>query len=100
MQLIAFEKANNLYDKGIACLKPWHTNDFLILNGLKGAIHTYIHRYKEADAIFTTALNSIAPNTLMDRKKINWNAKEIIQIKFMIVDDDINIKLNNKKWQI
>ena len=72
MQLIAFEKANNLYDKGIACLKPWHTNDFLILNGLKGAIHTYIHRYKEADAIFTTALNSIAPNTLMDRKKINY----------------------------
>jgi hypothetical protein len=73
MQLIAFVKANDLYNKGIACLKPWHTNDFLILNGLKGAIHTYIHRYKEADEIFTTALNSIAPNTLMDRKKINYH---------------------------
>ena len=72
MQLIAFEKANELYEKGILCLKPWHTNDFLILNGLKGAIHTYIHRYKQADAIFTTALNSISPKTLMNRRKLNY----------------------------
>jgi hypothetical protein len=72
MQLIAFQKANDLYDKGIACLKPWHLNDFLTLNGLKAAIHTYIHRYKEADEIFSTTLNSISPKTLMNRRKLNY----------------------------
>lgn len=72
IQLIAFEKAKNLYDRGIASLKPWHYNDFLTLNGLKAAIHTYIHRYKEADEIFSTTLNSISPKTLMNRKKLNY----------------------------
>lgn len=73
IQLIAFEKANDLYDKGLACLKPWHTNDFITLNGLKAAIHTYIHRYKEADEIVYTALSSIPPKTLMNRRKLNYH---------------------------
>ena len=53
LQYFAFENANALYDKGIACLEPWDFNDFLSLNGLKGAIHTYIRRYKELMVFLT-----------------------------------------------
>lgn len=72
MQLLAFEKAKALYDQGLASLKPWHYNDILTINGLKAAIHTYIHRYKEADDIFKDALNSIPDKTLMNRIKLNY----------------------------
>ena len=70
VQYMAFEKANTLYDKGIACLNPWDFNDFLALNGLKGAIHTYILRHKEADVIFKNALKKVRRKTLFDRTKV------------------------------
>jgi len=70
LQWLAFKKANALYDKGIACLNPWDYNDFLALNGLKGAIHTYITRYKEADEIFKNSLKKVSRKTMFDRSKV------------------------------
>lgn len=72
-QLIAFKKANVLYDKGIACLKPWHKNDFLTLIALKGSIHTTLRRYKEAEKIFNTGLHSLSTEDLMNRSKLDYH---------------------------
>ena len=72
LQIVAFNKANNLYDKGLACIKPWHLNDCLTLSGLKGAIHTYTKKYKEADEIFKHALNKVPRKTLFDRSKVAY----------------------------
>ena len=73
LQLFAFNKANALYDKGISCLKSYHKNDYLILLGLKAAIHTYIHRYEEADLIFSKGLKSISQEDLMNRSKLDYH---------------------------
>ena len=72
LQIVAFNKANNLYDKGLACIKPWHLNDCLTLSGLKGAIHTYTKKFKEADEIFKNALNKVPRKTLFDRSKVAY----------------------------
>jgi hypothetical protein len=70
VQYLAFHKANALYDKGIDCLQPWEYNDFLSLNGLKGAIHTYIRRCQEADEIFKNALKKVTKKIYYDRSKV------------------------------
>jgi hypothetical protein len=72
LQYLAFEKANALYNKGIDCLQPWDLNDFLLVTGLKGAIHTYIGRYKEADEIFKNALMKVSKKTCFDRSKVAY----------------------------
>lgn len=72
IQLYAFQKANDLYDKGIACLKPCHKNDLLTLTGLKGCIHTYIQRYKDAETIFHKVLQQIGWRDLFDRSKVDY----------------------------
>ncbi len=69
-QRYAFQKANALYDKGIACLQPWDFNDFLSLNGLKGAIHTYTKKFREADEIFKNTLKKVRRKILFDRSKV------------------------------
>ena len=79
LQILAFQKANDLYDKGIACLKPWHRNDYLVLSGLKGAIYTYTKKHLEADAIFKTALSRFSRNELMDRSKIAYQPLIVLQ---------------------
>jgi hypothetical protein len=73
LQLLAFKKANALYDKGIKCLKPWHKNDFLTLIGLKGSIHMSIHRYKEAEIIFNNGLHTLSSEDLMNRSKLDYH---------------------------
>ena len=73
LQLFAFKKANALYDKGIKSLKPWHKNDFLTLIGLKGSIYTTIHRYKEAEKIFNTGLQTLSSEDLMNRSKLDFH---------------------------
>jgi len=70
VQYLAFDKANALYDQGINCLQPWEYNDFLSLNGLKGAIHTYIRKYSEADQIFKNALKKVTKKIFSDRSKV------------------------------
>ena len=72
VQYLAFEKANGLYDKGIDCLEPWDYNDYLLVNGLKGAIHTYIMKYNEANKIFKTALKKVRQKTLFNRSKVAY----------------------------
>ena len=73
LQLLAFKKANVLYDKGIKCLKPWHKNDFLTLIALKGSIHMSIHWYKEAEIIFNKGLNTLTSEDLMNRSKLDYH---------------------------
>jgi hypothetical protein len=43
-----------------------------LVNGLKGAIHTYITKYTEADKIFKTALKKVRRKILFDRSKVAY----------------------------
>lgn len=96
LQWIAFHRANELYDKGLACLKKCHKNDFVFLTALKGTNHTCVGKWQEADAIFDAAMcefssydllnpSNFAYQTLMDFLSIKirntillpYNRKEI-----------------------
>ena len=96
LQWIAFHRANELYDKGLACLKKCHKNDFVFLTALKGTNHTCVGRWREADSIFDAAMcefssydllnpSNFAYQTLMDFLSIKirntillpYNRKEI-----------------------
>jgi hypothetical protein len=91
----AFKRSNQLYDKGISCLNPWHRNDYLVLLGLKGAIHTYMKKYKEADEIFNRALRRFSQKELMDRSIIAY--QPLIVLQTFRVRNFLHLPYNSKK---
>ncbi|MEN9401187.1 MAG: hypothetical protein RL632_2290, partial [Bacteroidota bacterium] len=95
LQIVAFKRANDLYDKGLACLKPWHRNDCLILSGLKGAIHTYTKKYKEAEDIFAETLGRFSKKELMDRSKVAF--QPLIVLQTFRVRNSLFLPYNRKK---
>jgi hypothetical protein len=95
LQKLAFTKANDLYDKGLACLKPWHRNDRLVLAGLKGAIHTYTRKYAEADEIFNQVLQRFSQKELLDRSKVAY--QPLIVFQTFRVRNSLFLPYNKKK---
>ena len=72
LQWLAFRKANELYDKGIACLKEWHRNDLLTLTALKATNYTGVGKWKEAQYYFNRVFNKFSKQELFNRAIIAY----------------------------
>lgn len=72
VQWLAFRKANELYDKGIACLKEWHRNDLLTLTALKATNYTGVGKWKEAQYFFDRVFNKFSEQELLNRTFIAY----------------------------
>ncbi|MEY4522049.1 MAG: hypothetical protein RIT10_1234 [Bacteroidota bacterium] len=72
VQWLAFRKANELYNKGIACLKEWHRNDLLTLTALKATNYTGVGKWKEAKYYFDRVFNKFSKQELFNRAIIAY----------------------------
>jgi hypothetical protein len=111
LQWYAYHRANKLYDKGLACIKPWHKNDFLALISLKGMNHCNVGERKKASEIFNTVYERFTIKELMNRQHVSFASLKVFltfQIRNSIllpykqktVDRDIKIlrRLKREFW--
>lgn len=98
VQWLAFRKANELYDKGIACLKEWHRNDLLTLTALKATNYTGVGKWKEAQYYFDRVFNQFSEQELLNRTFIAY--QPIMIFLTMKIRNEIQLSFNpnsNKK---
>lgn len=70
-------RANQLYNKGLKCIKPCHKNDFLALTSLKALNFTLIGEWKMAEQIFDHVYQTISVKELMNRKHVSFSALKV-----------------------
>lgn len=111
LQWYAYHRANELYDKGLACIQPWHKNDFLALTSLKGMNHCNVGERKKASEIFNSVYKRFTLKELMNRQYISYSSLKVFltfQIRNSIllpfdqktVDRDLKIlhRLKREFW--
>ncbi|MBP6089736.1 MAG: CHAT domain-containing protein [Crocinitomicaceae bacterium] len=92
VQWLAFRKANELYDKGIACLKEWHRNDLLTLTALKATNYTGVGKWKEAQYFFDRVFNQFSEQELLNRTFIAYQPLMIFLT--MKIRNEIHLPIN------
>lgn len=92
VQWLAFRRANELYDKGIACLKEWHRNDLLSLTALKATNYTGVGKWKEAQYFFDRVFNKFSEQELLNRTFIAYQPLMIFLT--MKIRNDIHLSFN------
>ena len=70
---LAFKKANELYDKGLACIKDHHTNDFFQIIALKCLNYMSIGKFKEGEKICAFAKKKYDLKKLIDRYSLAYS---------------------------
>lgn len=107
-QWFGFNHANQLYNKGLECVKPWHKNDLLALKALKAMNYTMVGEWKIAENIFNSVYDVIPLSELMNRMHVALNPLKVfltfkirntIQLPYnkANVDRDIRILQTLKK---
>ena len=92
VQWLAFRKANELYNKGIACLKEWHRNDLLTLTALKATNYTGVGKWKEAQYYFDRVFYKFSKQELLNRGKIAYQPLMIFLT--MKIRNEIHLPFN------
>lgn len=69
---LAFEKADKLYDKGLACLKVHHVNDYFAIAGLKSLNYTDVGKWEQGNQILNLAIHKYSIAVLVDRSKLAY----------------------------
>jgi len=67
---LAFEKADELYDKGLACLKTQHANDYFAIIALKSLNYTDVGKWGKGSQILDRAIHKYPIKFLLDREKV------------------------------
>jgi hypothetical protein len=80
------KRANELYNKGLRCIKPYHKNDFLALTALKAFNYTLIGEWAISAKIYNSVFKIISVHGLMDRRYVSYMPLKIF-ISFKIKND-------------
>ena len=68
----AFKKADELYDKGLACLKTQHANDYFAIVALKSLNYTDVGKWGKGSQILDNAIHKYPIKFLLDRAKVAY----------------------------
>ena len=69
----SFQRANELYDKGIACLKEEHANDIIHISSLKAMNYSNVGRLVEAENLLHRVTEKYATNKLLNENSMNYH---------------------------
>jgi hypothetical protein len=71
-QWLSFQRANELYDKGLACLREQHANDIIHISSLKAMNYSNVGRLVEAENLLHQVFEKYATSNLFNENTMNY----------------------------
>ncbi len=91
----AFKKVDELYDKGLACLKAQHVNDYFAIIALKSLNFNNVGKCEKGSQILDNAIHRYPIKFLLDRSKVAY--QPFMNFMSYKVRNEILLPYNGKK---
>lgn len=92
---LSFRKANELYDKGLSCLKEQHINDFFQIIALKCLNYTINGKFREGERIGDIARKKYGLKQWLNRSSLAYNP--LMNFMTYKIRNDILLPYNKKE---